>query len=57
MIKSEKGIFQVNGERLQIKAELAFLINRLYTTNILTHDEILKIVNLGLLSEEELKNL
>ena len=54
MLKSNKGSITVCGEVEEVKSEFATLVHALrYTMNI-SSEEILEIVNLGLLSEKEL---
>ena len=54
MLKCNKGLITECGEVEEIKADLATLVHALRYTMNLSSEEILDIVNLGLLSEEEL---
>ena len=54
MLKCNKGLLTLCGEVEEVKSEFATLVHALrYTMNI-SSEEILEIVNLGLLSEKEL---
>ena len=54
MLKSNKGSLTLNGDVEEVKAEFATLVHALRYTMNLSSEEILDVVNLGLLSEEEL---
>ena len=54
MLQCKRGLMTVTGEMEEIKAEFASIVHSLRYNMSLSSDEILKIVYLGLLSEEEL---
>ena len=54
MLKCNKGLLTLCGEAEEVKSEFATLVHGLRYTMNLSSEEILEIVNLGLLSEKEL---
>ena len=57
MLQCENGRVKVKGGSIQVMSELSTLINVLYASKALTYDQIMEVVRVGLLSNEELKNL
>ena len=54
MLKCNKGLISVCGEVEEVKSEFATIVHTLHYTMNLSSEEILDVVNLGLLSEKEL---
>ena len=54
MLKCNRGLLTLSGEVESVKSEFATLVHGLRYTMNLSSEEIIDIVNLGLLSEKEL---
>ena len=54
MLKCNKGLISVCGEVEEVKSEFATIVHAVRYTMNLSSEEILDVVNLGLLSEKEL---
>lgn len=56
MIKQDKGTTTIHGSECMIKAELSTLINSLYTKEIMSKKEILRVVKQGFMTEDDLED-
>lgn len=56
MLKQDKGITTIKGSDCMIKAELSTLINSIYTKEIMSKEEILRVVKQGFMTEDKLQD-